>query len=312
MASVMPTIVDGEEAIRLRAGDYAATFVPAVGMVGMSLRFRDLEFLALPADLDGYRRGAWTGLPILHPWANRLGARRFRVAARDVDLTDLDVATDPNGLPIHGTLNAATGWLVEEADENPGVEPARLRATFDHRTRPELLAAFPFRHVLELEVTLSGAGLTIQTALVPDEGEVVPASFGWHPYFRLPSGARSSWRLGLPDRDHVALDERGLPTGASASEAAELEPLGDRSFDDLYALGDDRRLSIESDRHRLEVAFDRTYPYAQVFAPPDRDFVCLEPMTAPTNALVDGTAPLVGPGQAFRASFTIRVVELGS
>jgi galactose mutarotase-like enzyme len=43
-----------------------------------------------------------------------------------------------------------------------------------------------------------------------------------------------------------------------------------------------------------------------VFAPQGKRFVALEPMTAPTNALVEGTCPMVAPGEAFTARFRIR------
>jgi galactose mutarotase-like enzyme len=310
VASIERSTLDGGETIELRVAEYSATFVPAVGMVGISLRHRGEEFLALPADLAGYRQGAWTGLPILHPWANRLGSRRFRVAGRDVDLTDLDVPTDPGGLPIHGTLTAAEGWALTGTTVDTAADSAGFSAAFDHRARPDLLAAFPFRHRLLISIALCEDGLTVETVLDVDDGEVVPASFGWHPYFRLPGARRSSWRLGLPEREHMELDDRGLPTGSVRAEPAELAPLADRSFDELYALRDDRRLSLESDRHRLEIEFDLNYRYAQVFAPPDHDFVCLEPMTAPTNALVTGKVPLVGSGDTtFGAAFTIRIAD---
>ena len=51
------------------------------------------------------------------------------------------------------------------------------------------------------------------------------------------------------------------------------------------------------------------YPYAQVWVPAGRPFAALEPMTAATNSLVDGTAPLVEPGDAFTARFTLAVGE---
>ena len=47
------------------------------------------------------------------------------------------------------------------------------------------------------------------------------------------------------------------------------------------------------------------YPYAQVWVPAGRPFAALEPMTARTNSLVDGTAPLVEPGDSYTARFTL-------
>ena len=60
---------------------------------------------------------------------------------------------------------------------------------------------------------------------------------------------------------------------------------------------------------RIEVAFDEGYPVAQVFAPPGKELICFEPMTAPTNALVTGDGlRAVAPGERAAAQFAVRVV----
>ena len=40
---------------------------------------------------------------------------------------------------------------------------------------------------------------------------------------------------------------------------------------------------------------------------PGRPFAALEPMTVPTDALTDGSVPVVAPGDAFSASFVVEV-----
>jgi aldose 1-epimerase len=47
---------------------------------------------------------------------------------------------------------------------------------------------------------------------------------------------------------------------------------------------------------------------AQVYAPPEEQFTCFEPMTAPTDALVSGRGlRAVAPGDALQAEFRLRV-----
>jgi aldose 1-epimerase len=281
----------------IAAGGLEATFLPELGMLGSSLRRRGEEFIALPGGVAAYRDGHQTGLPLLAPWANRLDGWSYRAAGVVVDLAGLPLQTE-NRLPIHGTMTAASGWTLVERDA------ARLRARFDYGSRPDLLAAFPFPHEIEVEARVDGDTLEMTTALRPTSDRPVPVAFGWHPYLRLPTGDRSEWRLSLPAREHLALDGRGIPTGASTAETAEADAIGDRTFDDLYALGPDRELALEND-HRLAVRYVDGYPYAQVFAPPCVDFVCLEPMTASTSALTTGTCPLVAAGELFTARFSI-------
>jgi aldose 1-epimerase len=184
-----------------------------------------------------------------------------------------------------------------------------LRAGFDYGAWPELLAAFPFPHQLVVEAAVAGARMAVATTLRASGSRPVPVAFGWHPYLRLPGPPRSAWRLLLPEREHLELDDRGLPTGIAGHEPAEAEALGERTFDDLYALGPERTLGLEGGGRRLLVDYGDGYRYAQVFAPPDGEFVCLEPMTASTNALGAGTCAVVEPGGAFTARFALRVEE---
>jgi aldose 1-epimerase len=309
-AAVRMGVVDGEPAVTLAAGELEATFLPGLGLLGTALRHRGEDLLALPGGVAGYRDRHVTGLPILAPWANRLPSWRYRAAGVEVDLEGLDLSTDPGGLPIHGTLTARRGWRLERlaAEDDRAV----LEATFDHGARPELLAAFPYPHTLTVAAVVQQASLAVTTTLVATGDLPVPVAFGWHPYLRLPGAPRAAWRLLLPDRAHLELDGRGLPTGKVSGEPAEADPVGDRTYDDLYALEQRpaaRRLGLEAAGRRLLVDYGDGYDHAQVFAPPGAEFVCLEPMTVPTAALAAGTTPLVQPGGSFTARFIIRVED---
>jgi galactose mutarotase-like enzyme len=290
----------GEPAVELQAGELRATFVPRVGMTGVSLRLRGHEFLALPGGLDALRAGHTGGLPLLAPWANRLDGMRYRAAGVDVQLRRSGVHTDANGLPIHGLLVGRPGWTVTRCVATQAA--ARLVASFEVDA-----PAFPFPHRLEVAVAARADRLVVDTTLVPTGRRRVPVAFGWHPYLRLPGTPRGRWRLRLPARRHLALDGRGIPTGRSESEPATDSPIGRRTFDDLYSLGRSRRLAFATDDgSTIELRAGPTYPYAQVWVPPGTPFGALEPMTVPTDALRRGGTPLVAPGEAFTARFELR------
>jgi aldose 1-epimerase len=303
-------MVAGEPAVTLAADQLEASLLPGLGLLGTSLRHRGEELLALPGGVEGYRDGHVTGLPLLAPWANRLPGWRYRAAGVEVGLDGLDLHTDPGGLPIHGTLTAHRGWRLERLAAEG--DRAVLEAGLDYGEWPELLAAFPFPHRLTVTFALQGASLAVTTTLTATGDRPVPVAFGWHPYLRLPGAPRAAWRLLLPFRTHLELDDRGLPTGKAADEPAEAAPVGERTFDDLYVLDADPaepRLGLEAAGRRLVVGYGDGYDHAQVFAPPGAEFVCLEPMTAPTAALATEATPLVAPGESFSARFTIGVEE---
>jgi galactose mutarotase-like enzyme len=309
--------VDGLAALTLASGEddgIEAAFVPAAGMVGCSLRHRGEELLGQRDGLRAYvARGSTTGIPLLHPWANRLARFRFEAAGREVALNrdSPRLALDPNGLPIHGLLAAATGWQVErhESTDDGGV----LAAKFDFAADQELIAAFPFPHELLFEAVLAGGTLTIATTVSASGGTGVPISFGYHPYLRLTGIARSDWRIEIPVRERVELDDRMLPTGERAAVEVESGPLGSRVFDDGYlAPSDSAPFVLAGGGRRIEVSLGEGYPYAQVYAPDDDDVVAYEPMTAPTNALVEAGPGLsvLAPGDQYRATFSITVTDV--
>ena len=306
--------VEGFSALTLAspaAGGIEVAFVPEAGMVGCSLRQGGHELLGQRGGLRTYVRERSTmGIPLLHPWANRVAERRFPVAGREVDLDKAPhpVAVDQNGLPIHGLLAAAKGWAVERHQESAA--GGLLEGSFDFAADQGLLAAFPFPHELRIEAVLSGPALTLSTTVRASGDTAVPVSFGYHPYFQLPGVARSAWELELPVSEGIELDSLYLPTGRRKPATVEPGPLGGRTFDDSYVVSDPGApFAISGGGRRIEVRFGSGYPVARVYAPDDDDVVALEPMTAPTNTLVTGgdELTLLEPGESYEAIFSVTV-----
>jgi galactose mutarotase-like enzyme len=300
---------EGVGSVELTAGHLAATFLPGLGMVGVSLRHAGEELLDRRGGIEAYaRQGAVMGLPLLHPWANRLGNHAYTVAGRTVRLpTDSPlVHREEHGLPIHGVLAASPHWRVTAAAPREG--RARMRATL-HFNRPELLAAFPFPHELALEVALAPTTLTVATTLRPTAHAAVPIAFGFHPFLRLPGEDRTRWSLSLPPRRHLDTDERGIPSGTGEPRRACRTALGERGYDDGYdGLGEDASFRVTGGGRTVTVTLQSGYPAAQVFSPAGAQFVCFEPMTAPADALRSGFGlRQVAPGRSFTAVFEIAV-----
>ena len=172
------------------------------------------------------------------------------------------------------------------------------------------MAAFPFPHELRYEATLRGQALTIATTVRASGDTAVPIAFGFHPYLRLPGIDREDWHVEIPVRERLRLDAAMIPTGEREPTRIAPGPLGSRTFDDAYvAPPDGEPFVLEGGGRRLELAFERGYPFAQVFAPPGDALIAFEPMTAPTDALVAGGAELtlLAPGDSYRAAFSITV-----
>ena len=80
-------------------------------------------------------------------------------------------------------------------------------------------------------------------------------------------------------------------------------------FDDGFAdVVDGACSSCGGRAARSAVTFLEGYSFAQVYAPSESEFICFEPMTAPTNALTSGDSlTRFRPGDAYSAAFRISV-----
>ena len=297
------------EAVVLVDGDLRAAFVPAAGMIGCSLEHRGEELLVQRGGLDAWRgTGKSFGLPLLHPWANRLRDWRYATAGRAVtiDRSRGVVRADENDLPIHGALAAAEDWDVVDAGADGSA--AWLRAALEYDRRDDRLAVFPFRHRLELDLRLEGDALTVTTSVEPTGANEVPLAFGWHPWLSLPGVPRAEWELDLPARTAIAVDSRKLPTGERTDVAAERAALGDRVLDVNCAVAEDARLVLAGGGREIAVEWAGGYRFAQVFAPGELDVACLEPMMAPVAALSTGDdLAFAQRGERVSATFRVRV-----
>ena len=305
MTATVSNPLNDPTATTLTADDLEATFVPGHGMLGISLRQGGVEFLRRVNDLKTYAvKNQTAGIPFLFPWANRLAGSQYEVAERGVTLSPHSplLRYDNNGLPMHGVMWPHLAWnIVDRA-------PDRLTASLDW-SHPRGLVIFPYPCRLTMTASVEPASLTIETSLTATSYIQVPVSFGFHPYIGLPDLPRQEWHVSLPAMRHLVLDSMNIPTGAEETFAGLGDTLGDRDFDDGFALlGEQATLSVAGGSRRISVDLLDGYPYTQIYAPHTHDYLAFEPMTAPTNSLVSGKAlRLVEPGDTFRAKFRIRV-----
>lgn len=274
-------------------------------MIGISLTDSGVELLGQRRGLDAYvANGKTMGIPLLYPWANRLGANTYEAEGKTVTLTagEYGVRADPNGLPIHGVLAAFPNWRVTHESGH------ELTGEVDFTEDEELLASFPFPHRLALTITLSQRTLRMRVSVTPTGEQAVPLCFGFHPYLQLPDVSRDRWIIETPAMRHLTLDDKGLPTGEAVVQPALSEPLGDRAFDDGYdQVADSATFAVSGGGRRIEVHFEEGYPAAQIFAPPGESVVCFEPMAAVTDALRRGGYRSAQPGDWGIAQFSIQV-----
>ena len=291
-------------ALTSRDGTTVATFVPEAAMLCSSLTVDGVEHLDGGRGVDAYASAGHTmGIPLLYPWANRLSAFAYEAAGVAVSLPDdrALIPADPNGLPIHGVVPSLLRFHTRAREDG-----SALTAVLDWST-PELLGLFPFRHELRVEVRVGAGELTIVTTVAATGADRVPVAFGFHPYLHIPGSSRTTWELGLPGAEHLTLDDHMIPTGARTAAPEGRLALADSSWDDGFAVGPlPARYAAETGGGGIALELVAGYPFSQIYAPPGKDFICFEPMTAPTNALRSGDGlTVLAPGEEYRGEFRV-------
>jgi aldose 1-epimerase len=307
--------------VRLRDDVYGVevAVMPSFGNAAVEMKVHGKDILHFPPN-QGPDHRAMGGIPILAPWANRLGDSAFWANGRQYGLRmNLgNIKIDGNGLPIHGLLwKQAWDVTAIAADENS----AQVTSRFDFSKRPDLMAQWPFAHDYEMTHRLADGVLETRVTVTNHSAEPMPLSLGFHPYIKIPDIPRDQWHAVIPARQHVVADQRLLPTG-------EFIPMGlpspfplvgftlDDGFSDLERNDGTAIFSIEADGKRVEVLFGPKYEVAVVWLPESRDFICFEPMTGVTNAINlrhDGSYPslqFIPPGQQWTESFWIRTTGM--
>lgn len=284
-----------------------ASFVPAAGLVCSSLTIDGTELLAPRHGIEGYvSRGSTFGIPLLHPWANRLSSVHQEACDEswDVVVGAPGVHPDTNGLAMHGLVAGLDAWeiVAEEADDGRARLVARLR--WDDRL--DRFVSFPFAHDLVVDVVLRDRVLRITTTLTAGDAEV-PVAFGWHPWFEFPQTPRTEWELHSPFVRRAVLTDVAIPTGEVVDDPPLAGRLGEEFLDDVFLeVGGGAEVSVRAGGLGVTVRYVSGYTVGVLFAPLEVDTVCIEPMTAPTDPFA-GRFPLrcAAPGESVAAVFEV-------
>lgn len=309
--------VDSVEVLRLtdNSRSIELAIAPSVGNIGYDMQVRGASILLKPpGSLSEWKSNpTWAGIPFLAPWANRIDGDAYWANGEKYLINPyIKISRDHNGLPIHGLVLFAPEWRVLrcEAHENGAEAASRL----DFWKNPDWMAQFPFAHSIEMTYRLAAGTLEVQIAIENLSEQPMPLCIGFHPWYQIPDCSRDRWTVRVPVREHYTLCERLTPTGekkpADLPESVELDG---RHLDDVFGGVDpNREFCLEAEGRRISVRFGPKFPVAVVYAPPWKNIVCFEPMTAVTNAFnlahagLYNDLPAIPPGETWTESFWIR------
>jgi galactose mutarotase-like enzyme len=205
--------------------------------------------------------------PLMFPIVGRLVGDTYRVSEEQYQL------------PIHGFARSKHFQLV---DANSSM--AQFRLCWDEET----IAVYPFRFVLDLIYSVSGATLTMTMAVKNVGAEAMPASFGFHPALRwpLPFSQSRSAHLIMFEREEPSAVRRQTHRGTINPQlyftpvVGRLLQLNDELFRNDALIFDkiaSRTLWYGSEiGPNIQVDFP-DMPCLSLWSKPGAEFICIEP-----------------------------------
>lgn len=293
--SAHKTMVDGIEVLQLADASrhMQVSIAPSIGNMAYEIAVNGKNALWFPFHslADFKAQPVFCAIPFLAPWANRIDGDAYWANGRHYLLNpDLgNLRRDAHQKPIHGILNFSPAWQVQSlgADEQSAWAASRV----DLSTHPEMMAQFPFAQTITMTYRLANGEVEVETSIENHSAEPLPVAIGFHPYFQLHDAPRDQWKVHLAARQHLVLNSMLIPTGETRPmdlpdpyQLVSTNQLDD-VFTDLVRGADGRaRFWVEGKKERITVVYGQRYPVAVAYAPPEREFICFEPMAAITNA----------------------------
>lgn len=169
---------------------------------------------------------------------------------------------------------------------------------------PGSYTGFPFPYRAINTVTFTGESVMIQSRVENMGTNAMPYSEGWHPYFMLGEKI-DGLSMKMPETKLALLDKADLPTGNFQDDTRFVggRKLGNEFINDCFCLNDEfakvqvtdtqdltnnAHVLLESEKYVLDIwqrAGKEQYNAIQMYTPPDRMSIAIEPMTSEPDAL---------------------------
>jgi galactose mutarotase-like enzyme len=227
------------------------------------------------------------GIPILFPICGNLPNNQYRLNGETYSLKQHGFARD---LP----------WQVVDQSTREASQ-LTLELTSDAETR----SRYPFDFRLRFTFKLHGHILDLHQQVTNLSGQPMPFSTGLHPYFFVSDKAQLQFEIPATEyRNHLTGDIETFPGSFDFSQN-EI----DLAFHGLT--GTAATVTDPNLQRRLTLTWSKAYRRLVFWTVKGKDYYCLEPWTAPRNAMNTGEDLLtVDPGQTFETEVRFAVAFL--
>jgi aldose 1-epimerase len=262
--------------------------------------------------LDGSRtdseliRNVWFKGAKLIPFPNRISNGQYSFTGK------------PYQLPINFNRHAIHGFIYDKVlrvtNETSSANQASLELEYMYDAA---IKGYPFKFQVILTYSLMGGkGFQYKTKITNLGDFPIPVGDGWHPYFKT-KGKVDRLHIKIPAESRIEVDAQMIPTGNLIHEdyagmfqienkefdtGFVLQKAGGKAITEFYDPELDLKICLWQETGKWK------YNYLQVFIPPLRNSIAIEPMTCAADAFNNGIGLIIlEPWQSFSTNCGVRL-----
>ncbi len=187
---------------------------------------------------------------------------------------------------------------------------------------PEKLQGYPFRFVMDQEYQLCrNQGFKCTTKITNISDAPIPLGHGWHPYFKAGTDFIDALSLEFPATSLLDVDHKNIPTGKTSEfhRFSQLKKIGNSHFDSCFTLDTSKVkatviLANRQKNFQLKIWQEtgkNRYNFLQIYTPPCRTSIAIEPMTCAPDVFNNGNGIIVlQPSDSHSLSWGVSIDEM--
>jgi len=211
----------------------------------------------------------------LFPYPNRIKDAGYNFGDTNYTLPKNDA---PRNHSLHGLIYDKP-FTVDEID----VKSGRVALSYLYQKNH---SGFPYDARIINEFQIRQNTLEVTTTIENTGQKEFPFGHGWHPYF-LARPMVNDWKLQLPESEYYPFTDDLIPTGQTikTQQFLTLEAIGTTDFNHCFRLKKDTKVILRSPDNKTTVQLElKGYSFLQIYIPPDRKSIALEPQTCAPDA----------------------------
>jgi aldose 1-epimerase len=233
---------------------------------------------------------------ILFPFASRIekGAYQFDGKTYQLDCNQAGINA------LHGLVYNKTFTVINQKVTD---STAAVTMVYTETNPPK---GFPFQYALEVTYTLSENNVGIAIKVTNLDTTPFPFTLGWHPYFYTEHLAESVVKFN--SHQQVAFDEKLITKELVLFTNEGDFAIENKQIDDCFVIND-AIIEFETNEYQVTITSDAAQNYLQMFTPPHRMLIAIEPMTGISNSFNNGIGlQVLAPAKTYEINWHLSII----